>query len=221
MTLLQRSVLVLAGLFAAPALLHADLVIDGKMHHLRSGGEREWSAFPEAAEGKRLDVRFTARANAAEKTLRLRHRDVKQTWDVKINDRKLASLVQDENATVTFLAIPANTLRDGENVVSISASPGGASDDVEIGDVHLLDRGRDQVLSEARLKVEVRDRENGRAIPGRITIVDRTGALVTLGTVSNEHLAVRPGVVYTATGTADVRLPAGKYTLYADRKSVV
>ena len=217
MNLFDRSVLMLAGLFAVPDLLRADEVLDPKMHHLRSGEEREWSEFPEAAEGKRLDVNFATRANTAEKTLRLRHRDVKQTWDVKINDRKLASLVQDENATVTFLAIPAHTLREGENVVSIMTTPGGASDDVEIGDVHLLDRGRDQVVSEARLKVEVRDRETGRAIPSRITIVDRTGALVTLGTVSNEHFAVRPGVVYTATGTADIRLPAGKYTLYATR----
>ena len=36
---------------------------------------------------------------------------------------------------------------------------------------------------------------------------------MTVGTESNEHLAVRPGVVYTSTGVARFGLPVGEYTI--------
>jgi hypothetical protein len=72
------------------------------------------------------------------------------------------------------------------------------------------------VLDEAKLSVQVVD-ENEKDIPCRITIVDEKGSLPSLGTVSNETLAVRPGVVYSSNGRAEISLPAGKYTVYAGR----
>ena len=65
------------------------LVINGRLHHLRQGNQREWSDFPEQAEGPSLAVRFQAEANAAEQTLRLRQQDVKQTWKVLLNGKEL------------------------------------------------------------------------------------------------------------------------------------
>src|SRR5439155_8380493 len=41
--------------------------------------------------------------------------------------------------------------------------------------------------------------------------------LISLATPSSDTLAVRPGVIYTATGDAKISLPAGQYTIYAGR----
>src|SRR4051794_41796865 len=54
--------------------------IDGRMHHLRSGAEREGEEFDEKAEGAELVVHFQSRAGAAERTVRLRQRGGKQGW---------------------------------------------------------------------------------------------------------------------------------------------
>src|SRR5262245_13440578 len=191
----------------------AEQILTPKLHHLRSGTVREWADFPEQAEAAELRLSFAARANPAEQTLRLRHRDVKQTWKLRINDREIGRLPPDENDMVTFWAVPPNTLMDGSNVLLIS-SPDKASDDVLIGDIRLDDRPRGTALGEARLQVSVTDSTDGRALPCRLTVVDAAGSLMATDAVSREGLAVRPGVLYTADGTADVGVPAGKYTLY-------
>ena len=205
-------VLLLAALGAAP-------VIDGDMHHIRSGTEREWETFPETAEGRKLVVHFDASQNPAEQTLRLRQRDVKQVWRVRLNGRELAPLTQDENEIVAYLAVPPGALRDGDNELTVAADggPNVPSDDVMLGDVALIPRPRSEMLSECGLRVEVTDGDQNTPLPCRITVADERGGLVTLGTPSSPTLAVRPGTVYTADGRADVRLPAGKYTVYAGR----
>jgi hypothetical protein len=58
---------------------------------------------------------------------------------------------------------------------------------------------------------------DGRPIPARVTIVDRRGYLPPLLADPGQRLAVRPGVVYTGDGRARVSLPAGRYTVYANR----
>src|SRR5439155_5589537 len=82
----------------------------------------------------------------------------------------------------------------------------------------------DQVLSEASVEIDVADTGRSARVsdpaaptPCRITVVNRDGALMTVGARSNDHLAVRPGVVYTSTGQARFGLPAGEYTIYAGR----
>jgi hypothetical protein len=60
----------------------------------------------------------------------------------------------------------------------------------------LIDRPREQLLSEATVDVSVHEAPDGRAIPSRITVVDVHGTLVSLGNVSGPQQAVRPGVVY-------------------------
>jgi hypothetical protein len=88
---------------------------------------------------------------------------------------------------------------------------------VRVGDVRLFDRDRSTVLNEASVEVAVTDETSGDALPCRITIVDDEGALHMPGAPSGPPLAVRPGIVYTATGSARCGLPAGRYTLYAGR----
>ena len=74
------------------------------MHHLRLGVAREWDEFPEQAEAAALVLPFDASANRNERTLRLRHRDLKQSWCVRVNGREVACLPPDEADTISYLA---------------------------------------------------------------------------------------------------------------------
>jgi hypothetical protein len=199
-----------------PTAEAAERVLTAKMQHLRSGAVREWADFPEAAEGPALRLTFPSSANATEHTLRLRHRDVKQTWKLRLNDREIGRLPPDENDMVTFWSLPAGTLREGENIFAVS-SDDKQSDDVMIGDVRIDDRPRRVALSEAQIEVSVNEAGSGRALPCRLTVVNPEGALIALGAESREGLAVRPGVIYTANGAAHFGVPAGRYTVYAGR----
>lgn len=194
----------------------AERVLDAKLHHFRSGDQREWSEFPEAAEAKELIVEFQASAASQETSLRLRHRDVKQRWTIELNGRSLATLPINENDTVTVWSVPPGTLKDGANTVRVHGA-GKESDDVMLGDVRFHDRPRGEVLAEARLDVRVCDAESGRPLPSRITIIGADGALMETGASSNTTLAVRPGVVFTADGTARLPMSVGKFKVYAGR----
>src|SRR6476620_7854224 len=104
--------LLIVGRLPAPA---ADLVITGRMHHLRSGADREWAEFPAKAEGRELLLAFQAKPNQAEQTLRLRHRDLKEPWRVLLNGKEIARLPFDEADMMTSWAVPAGALKEGRN----------------------------------------------------------------------------------------------------------
>ena len=194
----------------------ADLVITNRMHHLRSGAEREWAEFPERADSTELVLAFQAQPSTREQTLRLRHRDLKQPWLVLLNGKEIARLPSDEADTITYWTVPPGTLTDGANELRIHGTAP-ASDDVLIGQATLVDRPREQVLSDATVDVSVREQPSGRAIPSRITVVDERGTLVSLGNGSEPGHAVRPGVVYSHDGAVRLKLPAGRYVIYAGR----
>src|SRR5207247_2816764 len=141
-------------------------VITDRAHHLRSGEQREWDDFPERAEGREWVVRFAGSKNAAERTLRLRQRDVKQAWRVRVNGRGLGTLIQDEAQIVNYLPVPAEALHDGENELRVSCEggQGGPSDDVALGEMELIDRPRAEALGEASLSVEVVDGDGGKPL---------------------------------------------------------
>jgi hypothetical protein len=211
------------GLLAALALRQpspgADVVITDRMHHLRLGEVREWSDFPAAADGPALVLAFDASATPGERTLRVRHRDVKAGWRVRINGAEIARIPADEADTLGYWAVAPGTVASGRNELRIDgiAPADGASDDVLIGEIRLIDRPRREVLAEATIDVSVRESPSGTPIPSRITVTDEQGALVSLGNASDDGLAVRPGVVYSRTGTARLTLPAGRYVIAAGR----
>lgn len=211
---------VCALLLLAPAVGQpppaVDLVLTDRLHHLRSGTTREWSDFPTQPEGPALVLPFQSSANPGERTLRLRHRDVKQAWRVRVNGRELARLPADEADTITYWPIPPGTLRDGANELRVDAE-GASADDVMIGQIAVIDRTRTDVLTEATLDVTVREAPGGVPIPSRITVTDERGTLISLGNVSDAGQAVRPGIVYTRDGAARLTLPAGRYVLHAGR----
>ena len=195
-------------------------VVEERFLHLRSGEAREWAEFPAVADGPKLEVRFAAAKNPGEFALVWRQQDVKQAWQILLNGKKLGELVRDENDMRVCRPVAAGQLVDGENVLVIEAGPArgaAVSDDIRLGEVVLEARPMAEVLGECTLEVDLIDVETQAAIPARITIADANGSLQATANISNDHLAVREGVIYTADGKARVGLPAGKYTIYGGR----
>jgi hypothetical protein len=214
------SILVLAVVLplAAGPVGAAEQTLTARMHHLRIG-EREWSEFPRQPEGPRLVLRFQGERNSSEWALRLRQQDVKQTWKVLLNGKDLGRLQTDENDTVIYLPVAAGRLTTGENTLTVE-QVGKTPDDIRVGEIVLDDRPVSRVLYEATVEVRVVDASPANRLaplPCRFTVVNAQGALMTVGAASDEHQAVRPGVVYSGTGQARFGLPPGEYTVYAGR----
>jgi hypothetical protein len=195
-----------------------ELVVTPRPHHLRAFEPREWSEFPEQAEAARLELKFAATANSSEQALALRQQDIKQSWRVRLNGTELGKLATDENDMLVYLTVPAAALVSGENVLAIEQDLKRAvADDVRIGPIRLLTSTREAVLSDGKVEIEVRDADSRQRLPSRITVINEEDSLQTVGAVSNNHLAVRPGTIYTADGRASFGLPAGRYRIYAGR----
>jgi hypothetical protein len=192
----------------------APRVIDGKTYHLGTAGAPEWfdSGKPDA---QRLEVTFTAEANATPWTLVLRQSGVKLGRRVELNGQKLGNLVGSEQALVNTFAIPAGGLRAGMNTLTIPPTPG--VDDIAVGDFKLIPQPLQEALHEAMLEVAVSDQDSGSGLPCRITVTDEKGALAVLDPEPGQTLAARPGVIYTRDGQARFGLMAGRYTVYATR----
>ncbi|HSG72963.1 MAG TPA: hypothetical protein VLA12_21295, partial [Planctomycetaceae bacterium] len=192
------------------------ITIEPGMQHVRQAEPREWSEFPETAESRSLERSFVARQNDSEWTLRLRHENVKQNWEVSLNGKRLAALKQNENSMVVAIAIPPSSLKEGENKIAISTRSN-QPDDVRLGDVRLIPASRTEFLSQCSISVACRDNATGTQLPCRITILDANGSLHDAGVVSNQTLAVRTGVIYTSNGMADFGLPPGRFRIIASR----
>lgn len=190
--------------------------MEAKRLHLGKAGQFEWEVFKDhAVDAERLERRFEAKANAKEQTLRLWQRDVKLTWPVQLNGRKLGTLVTAETAMESLLTIPARALRDGENVLTIEAPP--SVDDIEVGPVFIAAKPMTEFLSGAQVEVSVTDGENGGGLPCRLTLTRTDGTLQPLRAEPAGAVAVRIGVVYTQNGKAMLSLPPGDYILHAGR----
>jgi hypothetical protein len=180
---------------------------------------REWSEFPEEAEGPRLDVRFRAEANEAEQTLRLYQYDVKQPWRILLNEKELGKLERDENATSIYLAIPPGRLKSGDNTLVVEQT-NRIADDIRVGELRLDPRPLKVVLNEGSIELQVfdaTDPDTKVLTPCRITVVDERGTLVQTAAETAGSLAARPGVIYSADGRAKFGLPVGNYTIHAGR----
>lgn len=189
-------------------------ILDDTLHHLRNADPVEWLEFASQPE-KQLLVKFTAQRNSTAQTLSLRQYDVKQNWNVLINDNTIGDLVVDEKDLIAYFSIPAGALQDGENTLVIKCS-GTTPDDIRVGEISLDSRSSDDVLTEANLDVLVFEDRTNTLIPARITILTEKRSLGKVASTS-EKVVVRPGYAYTGTGKASLQLPAGKYTLYTGR----
>ncbi|HIK92496.1 MAG TPA: hypothetical protein EYG03_11005, partial [Planctomycetes bacterium] len=181
-------------------------ILDAVLHHVRNGSDREWSEFADTPQSSSYQLNFEAKANDSDTALRIVQHDVKQLWKIELNGTNLGRLYRDENAIVGFWPIPKSTLIDGQNTLHVSTTSK-TSDDIRIGEVAIYARQETDVLSECRVTVVVQDESTHQPTPCRITIL-HDGRLMALGARSNDHMAVRPGVIYCK-GTADFGLPAG------------
>jgi hypothetical protein len=195
------------------------VVIQPRLVHLRNDPTREWSSFPEQAEAAVLEEKFTTTANSGEFALRLRQQDVKQAWRVLLNGKPLGELIRDEADLALYFAVPAGALKNGENELRIESPARGPqnADDIRVGEIRLEPRPVAEAISEATLEIEVVDERTNQPLPARITIATASGARQQTAAKSSDRLAVRPGVIYTADGSAKFGVPAGTYTIYAGR----
>src|SRR5688572_3237047 len=193
--------------FKFPDALGQQQVLDPAWRHVRNNGPREWSEFPERAALSSLRIPFRANSNATEFALSLRQYDVKLRWRVMLNGEPLGHLAEDEKDLITYVRIPARRLR-GENVLEIK-SDDEQGDDIRIGEITLYSTAVDSLLSEAQLDLRIVDKTSGLPVPCRLTVVNARGILQTVLAPEGETLAVRPGHVYTASGTARFGVPRG------------
>lgn len=205
-----------------PHLFAAELqILSTEKFHLGVEGFPEWAEFAGSKpHGRRLDLTFTAQSAPNGHTLFLRQRDVKSTWQVQVNGKRLGNLVTQETPLIAHFEIPPSLIRAGTNTLSIV--PPTATDDIEISDIRLATGPFAEVLSQGTLSLAVTEAPGSQPIPCRITITDASGALAALiplsGTNTNSLAAcTRPGVIYTRDGMAHIGLMPGDYTLYASR----
>ena len=202
------------SLDAAPLRDPVVRILDARKHHLGFEGEREWADLDgQEPEGRSLQIEFEGRVNTQPATLFIRQRDVKLKWPVLLNGRKLGTLDLIEYPEVATLSIPAGALRDGANSLSILSPE--APDDIFIEQIALDGRPSEAARRDGVVSVRVTDHGTHQPLPCRITVTDAKGALTALTARPAVALAVRPGVVYSGNGMAEIGLPAGEYTIYA------
>lgn len=190
------------------------IVVDDTLRHIRNGQQREWSEFalqPDAAE---YIQKFEAAPNQTEHCLRLIQEDIKQAWQISLNGISLGRLHRDENAIEGYWAIPPNTLQEGENSLTVTTSAT-TSDDIRLGSAAVYPHSMNQLLTQARVNVTIRDNGTEGLIPCRVTVL-QDERLMTVGAVSGDSMAVRPGVIY-CNGRASFGLPPGTFTIIAGR----
>lgn len=211
LTVLQSLVASLAVTADEPS----SLIIESSLVHVRSADQREWDWFPEQPDANVFERRFKSAGNSDPWTLTVRQQDVKQTWQVRLNDKLLGTLVRDENDLEQDYLVPAGAAIEGENRLEIRCT-GGDSDDVRLGHVRLYTMSPDQLRGLTDVEISLVDAD-GKPIPGRITITNSDGTLMPIGAVSSNTTAVRQGVVYTLTGQVKFGVAPGRLRIVASR----
>ena len=202
-------------IFLQASTLTAEITIESNSVHLRITKAPEWSAFDAATDGKELLRKFHSKQNEQPLSLVLRQRDVKQKWEIRLNDKLLGRLVQHEEDLKTTFEIPVGTLKDGENRLSIKQAGNQVSDDIVVGEIAIHQKPVSALLTESTILIDIVD-ENRQAIPGRITLVNESETLMPVSATQSD-LAAREGVVYTSTGKAAFGVMPGQYRVYAGR----
>jgi len=192
------------------------MTIEPEFLHLRNGETREWASFPKEPIDHELKRTFQSDANATVWTLSVRQQDVKEGWDVVLNEKRLGRLVRDENDMRTDFEIPAGVIVDGENVVYIHTTKRAKSDDVRVGDIQIYETDPKSLRQAAMVEITITDEQN-KPMPGRITIVNDQATLMPIGAESQVGTAIRNGVVYTNNGNTQFGLAPGSYRIYGGK----
>ena len=188
---------------------------DSSSHHLRSSNELEWDEFANGIPKKELTIFFDV-SGKHQHSLSITQYDVKQNWNVLLNDKKIGSLVVDGNKMRTYFDLLPEFLVIGKNKLSVQPASQ-VADDIVISEITIDERPRATLLSQSTVNIEVLERKTNKAIPARITIVDKKSILQETGTNNENRVAVRPGFIYTGSGRASLLIPEGEYIIYAGR----
>ena len=184
--------------------------------HLRTG-EREWDSFAPTAEHESLTHTFHVDSEAIPRCLSFRQVDVKQQWTLAINKQPLGQLVRDENDMLIFMDIPSNLIQPGNNQLTVTQTGRATPDDIYFGYLQFHTQTKADYLQQCQIAVKVTDRTTQQPTPCRLTILNNSGSLMTVGNPSTDTTAVRAGVIYTSTGQATIMVPPGRYTIIAGR----
>ncbi|KAA3605439.1 MAG: hypothetical protein DWQ01_19145 [Planctomycetota bacterium] len=190
-----------------------DRVLVESMHHLGDDPTPDWPEAPEQPEGTSMEWRFTGSKNLEERALWIRHRHVDNRWSLKLNGREIAVLKRGAELQRVLYPLPAGSLVDGENRLSLSADQ--KSDDITVGEIVLTAASFRSLKQIETVRIQVLE-EGAGAIPARLTLLDPEGKRVPIY-YPQESLAVRDGVVYTGDGQAEFGLSRGRYQVFATR----
>lgn len=202
----------------------ADLLVGiSEKYFLAVEGALEWDDFSKLKPvGRMLNLPFQAEASTNGYTLFLRQRGVKGTWRVLVNNQVVGTLVARETELNSYFEISPKVITNG--VSRLLIEPPKMVDDIEIADIRLVRGPAAPLFHECALMVKVVEGPGDTSLPCRITVADGNGALAALlprrgsGTNTNSlAMSVRPGVIYTRDGTAEMNLLPGDYTVYASR----
>ncbi|MGB0583168.1 MAG: CehA/McbA family metallohydrolase, partial [Limisphaerales bacterium] len=211
--------LTVVSLFCGLRLTAADVphtTIDPSFYHLGDSVVPQWSEAPADPSGFKLEIRFESKANAADKTLGLTHRDVDdQRWNITLNGKSLGQLQKVKPRRDCYYLVPAGVLKNGENVLRIEARR--SQDDITVGGAILYDGTLRDLLNLQPVTFEVFDQYSKKHIPAKITIANANDELVDVHYAESPKTAVRRGIVYTLGDGARLEVPPGRYHFFATR----
>jgi hypothetical protein len=191
------------------------IFIDTAKTLLRSGTEAEWDEFNGRSANQEKLIRFNIINTGKELYfLSFVQYDVKQNWQILLNDSVIGLLPVDGNAMSVYFDLPSRYLLGGANTIRIKQD-GVVKDDIVISEVKIAPGTKQPFLS--RGMIQLTAVENGKLIPVRFTVTNLSGILQSTGTASVDSLAIRPGMIYAAGGSARILLPEGKFKIYATR----
>ena len=194
-----------------------DAVLVDTFLHVRNVDAREWSHFPEKPIANRLIQPFDLEQPQKWQLLTLRQSDIKQEWSVLVNGTKIGKLEQDHNDMQLALTIPPGVLRAISNTLEIRSASTEA-DDIRVGEIALHAESLSEFTKASSLSITVTDADTGAPLPCRITIaLARNNTLALLGAKSDDHQAVRTGVIYSLDGKTQTGVPPGTYRVWAGR----
>jgi hypothetical protein len=192
-------------------------VLEERMFHLGNDESKDWPEAPVQPQAQPLEIRFQARANAAEWLLEVTARDVDDDWALELNGREFARLRKIDAALLTArYPVPTGFLVDGDNVLRVRALRN-PDDDLTVGRVRLAERSLREVERLGRLEVLVVERGSLVPLPARLTVVAADGTKLPLYYAERPLAAVRPGIAYVADGRALLELPEGRCEVWASR----
>ena len=192
----------------------APVILNNKLFHL---GDDTVELVPGASlqpEGERLDLKFNADKTKAETTLEITYWEINNPAAVEINGQKLGTLPPSQYRKIVYLRVPANTLRQGENILRVIPR---AKDDCVIGKIALHHTPFRELMQLEPVKIFVKDAASGKPLPARVTVVDAHGMATEIFLAPTNGTAVRAGLIYVSGKETEIALRKGDYTFYASR----